>query len=192
MAVYADNPRPVPADEGYRLDPISPYGISKLAAEQYTRMLAGPLGMIPVCLRFFNVYGPRQTFTLYVGVITIFIERLLRGEPPVIFGDGEQQRDFVHVGDISRATLLAVEADIASDTLNVGSGQGTSVNQIARLLIDKIRPGTRPVYEGAHPGEIRNSIADISRIRKVLGYEPQARLSEKIDEVIAWKKRATC
>jgi len=189
MAVYADSLQPAPLAENYQLNPISPYGISKLAAEKYTRLLAGPLGMKSVCLRYFNVYGPRQTFTLYVGVINIFIERLLKGQAPVIFGDGEQQRDFVHVEDITRATLLALESDIDGEVFNVGSGVGTSVAQIARLLIDRIRPGTQPIYDRPHPVEIRNSIADISQIRVRLGYAPRATLAEKIDEVIAWKRK---
>ncbi len=188
MAVYADRDDPVPIPETYTLEPISPYGLSKLSAEKYVSLLARELGMQSVCLRYFNVYGPRQAFTPYVGVITIFIEHLLKGTPPVIFGDGEQRRDFVCVEDITRATLLALDADLGHEIMNVGTGTGTSVNQIARLLIEKLRPDLEPVYEAAQPGEIRHSIADISRIRDRLGFQPRARLQDKIDDVVAWKQ----
>jgi UDP-glucose 4-epimerase len=188
MAVYADRDDPVPIPETYTQEPISPYGLSKLSAEKYVSLLARELGMQSVCLRYFNVYGPRQAFTPYVGVITIFIEHLLKGTPPVIFGDGEQRRDFVCVEDITRATLLALDADLGHEIMNVGTGTGTSVNQIARLLIEKLRPDLEPVYEPAQPGEIRHSIADISRIRDRLGFQPRARLQDKIDDVVAWKQ----
>ena len=188
MAVYADSAKPQPISEEYLLEPISPYGISKLAAEKYVHLLAKSYGMKANCLRFFNVYGPRQAFSTYVGVITIFIEGLLRGQPPTIFGDGEQQRDFVHVGDITRASIMAFESDITGETFNVGTGQGTSVNEIAQALIQKLAPELEAVHEAAQAGEIRNSIADISTIRKALGFQPQGSLLHRIDEVIAWKQ----
>jgi len=188
MAVYADSARPDPVPESYTQEPISPYGLSKLAAEKYIRLLAGDLGMKCVCLRYFNAYGPRQASTPYVGVITIFIDNLLRGAPPVIFGDGKQQRDFVYVNDIVRATILSLDAGLDNEVMNVGTGRGTSVNEIARMLIDKLNPGLEPVYAPAQPGEIRHSVADISRVRERLGYRPEGILEEKIDEVIAWKR----
>jgi len=188
MAVYADSCHPTPLPETYAQEPISPYGLSKLAAEKYVRLLGRDLGMQCACLRFFNVYGPRQAYTPYVGVITIFIENLLRGAPPVIFGDGEQQRDFVCVDDVTRAVLLALDADLQDETLNVGTGRGTSVNQIARLLIQKLHPDLAPVYAPAQRGEIRHSVADISRIRAKVGYEPAGVLRDRIDDVIAWKR----
>ena len=139
----------------------------------------------------YSTYGPRQTFTPYVGVITIFIQRLLRGEPPVIFGDGEQCRDFVYVGDVVEATFCAMLSDVHGEVFNIGSGTSTSVNQIASLLCSRLRPDIVPRYAPEHPGELRNSIADISKARRLLGYEPQGRLEEKIDEVIAWNREMT-
>jgi UDP-glucose 4-epimerase len=188
MAVYGDSPNPKPISESYLQEPISPYGLSKLAAEKYVGLLARRLDLPSVCLRYFNVYGPRQTFTPYVGVITIFIRNLQQGRPPTVFGDGNQQRDFVYVGDITRATLLALESDVTGEVFNVGSGRGTSVNQIARLLIRKLKPGLEPLHAPPQPGEIRHSIADISKIRERLGFRPEAELTEKIAEVIAWNE----
>ncbi len=188
MAVYADAPQPVPVSEEYATAPMSPYGVSKLASERYAMLVAAQSGFDVVALRYFNTYGPRQTFTPYVGVITIFIQRLLRGEPPVIFGDGEQCRDFVHVGDVVDASVRAMTSNVSGEVLNVGSGQGTSVNRIAALLCERLAPETVPQHIAAHPGELRNSIANIDRARRLLGYEPQGRLEDRIDEIIAWNR----
>ena len=190
MAVYADPGGPEPMNENCRQEPAAPYGLSKLVAEKYVRMLAPRMGMKAICLRYFNVYGPRQVYTHYVGVITIFIDKLLRRTPPVIFGDGTQQRDFVSVHDVTRATLLALESDLDLETFNVGSGRGTSVNEVARLLISILQPHVEPLYESSRPGEIRHSVADISRIRDLLGFEPQENLADGIAEVIRWKQQA--
>lgn len=189
MAVYADRRSPSPIPETFVQEPISPYGIAKLAAEKYTLLLSQHYGMASVCLRYFNVFGPGQSFTPYVGVITIFIQHLTAGLQPVIFGDGNQQRDFVHVEDITEATLLALDSALSGEVFNVGTGEGTSVNQIAKLLIDRLRPGIRPIYHPSQPGEIRNAIADISRIQGRLGFRPHGTLADRIDEVIEWNQR---
>lgn len=188
MAVYADSPAPIPIRESYDTRPISPYGIAKLAAEQYIHTLAPQFGFESVVLRYFNTYGSGQRFTPYVGVITIFCRRLLAGKAPVIFGDGEQRRDFVHVDDVADATLAALQAP-GGATFNVGTGRATSVNEIAALLISRINPAISPEYAPAVPGELRNSIADISAAREGLGYEPQRSLAMHIDEVIEWNRR---
>ncbi len=186
MGVYADAPSPDPIPETHPTEPISPYGVGKLAGEKYLLCLAGVLGLEPVILRYFNTYGPRQGYTPYVGVITIFIKRLLAGEPPVIFGDGEQRRDFVYVGDVADATVLAAQKDVAGEVFNIGTGRATSVNEVATLLCRKLNPAIRPEYAPEHPGELRNSVPDISKARRLLGYDPKGRLEDKIDEVIAW------
>ena len=188
MAVYGNSEEPKPIPESYLQRPISPYGISKLAAEQYVLLMSKQLRIQAVSLRYFNVYGPGQSFTPYVGVITIFIQRFLAGVPPVIFGDGEQQRDFVYVGDIVRASVLALQSDLDGQILNVGTGVGTSVNRIAQLLAQHLGARAKPVYQEAHPGEIRHSIADTSRIQSLLGFCPQTPFSERIREVIDWNR----
>jgi UDP-glucose 4-epimerase len=189
MGVYADAPTPDPIPETYPTEPISPYGVGKLAGEKYLLCLANALNLEPVILRYFNTYGPRQGYTPYVGVITIFIKRLLAGEPPVIFGDGGQSRDFVYVGDIADATVLAAQKDVAGETFNVGTGLATSVNQVAEMLCRKLNPAIRPIYAPEHPGELRFSVPDISKARRLLGYDPKGRLEERIDEVIGWHRR---
>jgi UDP-glucose 4-epimerase len=184
MAVYADAPAPVAISEGFSTMAISPYGISKLASERYIANILDKAGREHVSLRIFNTYGPGQTFTPYVGVITIFITKLLNGESPVIFGDGEQVRDFVYAGDIARGLQLALETQGVSGVLNLGSGRGCSVNTVAHMLQERINPKIPLRYEPACAGEIRNSVADIKRAHRVLGYLPASRLEEKIDEVL--------
>jgi UDP-glucose 4-epimerase len=188
MAVYADAPRPYPLTEAHATTPVSPYGVAKLACERYAMLVAEQSGFQAVALRYFNTYGPRQTYTPYVGVITIFIQRLLRGEPPIIFGDGEQCRDFVYVGDIVDCTYRAIMRDVHNEIFNVGSGIGISVNRVAQLLCARLQPGLGPVHAAEQPGELRNSVADIRRARQVLGYEPQVSLEDKLDEIIAWNR----
>jgi len=186
MAVYADSPQPTPVPEGYRTEPISPYGVAKLAAEKYCLQVCPQIGMRPIVLRFFNTYGTRQTDTPYVGVISIFVRRLLRGEPAVVFGTGEQCRDFVHVSDIVAANVRALEADVAACVCNVGTGRATSVSQSAALLTERIAPHLTPQYAPSQPGELQNCVADVSQTERVLGYRAQARLEERIDEVIEY------
>lgn len=186
MAVYADAPSPAPLPETYVTEPISPYGIGKLASEKYVALVCRSLDIRSVTLRFFNTYGPGQSLTPYVGVMTLFINRLLAGEPPLIFGDGEQRRDFVYVGDVVAACLLALRGSAGADVFNVGSGHGTSVNELAQLLCRRINPRLTPQRQPAHPGEVRNSVADINKARSRLGYAPQGSLEKHVDDIIAW------
>ena len=183
MAVYADAPRPEPIDESHATGPLSPYGIGKLAAEGVARQILEARGIPLSAMRYFNTFGPGQTYTPYVGVITIFVTRLLRGEPPVVFGDGEQQRDFVHVEDIAAGTLAGPGR--MPGTYNLGTGRGTSLNSLAAMLTERLAPGGGVTHAPAQPGELRFSIADISAARRGLGYEPKRRLESDLDDVIA-------
>jgi UDP-glucose 4-epimerase len=188
MAVYADAPTPDPLPETHAAVPESPYGVAKLACERYSMLVAEQSGFEAVALRYFNTYGPRQTYTPYVGVVTIFIRRLLQGDPPLIYGDGTQCRDFVHVDDVVDCTYRAMIRSVSGEVFNVGSGIGTSINELAALLAARLRPGLLPVYCAEHPGELRNSIADIRKARDVLEYQPRFRLEDKLDEIIAWNR----
>lgn len=192
MAVYADSPQPIPLSEDAPTQPIAPYGAAKLAAERYWLMMGAQAGIASTALRYFNTYGPNQTFTPYVGVITIFIRRLLAGQPPIIFGDGEQRRDFVHVDDIVRANLAVLEAPaaaVAGRVFNVGTGHATSVNEIAAGLIAILAPATQPEYAPAQPGEMRNAIANITAIHDALGWSPRRTQVDFADVVEYWRKR---
>ena len=191
MAVYADSAQPLPVAESHPTEPLSPYGIAKLAAERYWLHLCHRFGIAATLLRYFNTYGPGQTFTPYVGVITIFINRLLSGEPPTIFGDGEQRRDFVHVDDVVAANLLALDSDSSDAIFNVGTGRATSVNEIARELTTLLAPGTKPEHAPSQAGEMRNAIADISAIRAALGFEPTRPRLDFEDVVRYWRGRSS-
>ena len=182
MAVYADADSPAPIDESHRTQPLSPYGIGKLAAEGVARQILGARGIPFTAVRYFNTFGPGQTYTPYVGVITIFVTRLLRGEPPIIFGDGEQQRDFVHVDDIAAGTLAA--PGHAPGTYNLGTGRGTSLNALASLLVERLAPAASPQYAPAQPGELRYSVADIGAARRALEYAPSRALETDLASVI--------
>jgi UDP-glucose 4-epimerase len=187
MAVYAECPSAMPVAENYRTEPLSPYGVSKLAAERVCRQMLAAAGVPLTVLRFFNTFGPGQAFTPYVGVITIFVTKLLRGEAPRIFGDGEQQRDFVHVGDITDGVLASFGR--AAGTFNLGSGNGQTLNRLASLLADRIAPGLQPLHEPAREGELRFSVADIRAARAAFAYAPTRSLQSHLDEVIAHIQR---
>jgi UDP-glucose 4-epimerase len=183
MAVYADASSPAPIGESHPTAPLSPYGIGKLAAEGVARQILDARGIPFTAVRYFNTFGPGQTYTPYVGVITIFVTRLLRGEAPVIFGDGEQQRDFVHVDDIAAGTMAAPGR--APGTYNLGTGRGTSLNALAALLIDRLAPGTSARHAPAQPGELRFSVADITAATAALGYRPTRSIESDLDGVVA-------
>ncbi|HEX5009429.1 MAG TPA: NAD-dependent epimerase/dehydratase family protein [Planctomycetota bacterium] len=190
MAVYADSEAPVALAEDSPLRPISPYGVAKLASEQYWLLMGRHFGLDTTVLRYFNTYGPGQTPTPYVGVITIFINRLLRGEAPVIYGDGEQRRDFVHVDDVVSANLALLDADVAGRTFNVGTGHATSVSDIARELTARLAPELKPRHAAPVEGEMRNAIADASALRKATGWTP-SRPRPDFDHVVEyWRARA--
>lgn len=184
MAVYADKSQPEPISEEYLTKPISPYGVSKLAGENFVSNIMALSGRQATVLRLFNTYGPGQTYTPYVGVMTIFATKLLQGQSPVIFGDGNQIRDFVYVGDIAQAFCKAVEREGASGIYNAGSGQPRSVKEIAELLQSRIAPEIPLKFGPAQAGEIRNSIANIARAKADLGYSPQGKLERDVDQVI--------
>ena len=184
MAVYSDNPQCIPVSEDFNKRPISPYGLAKLTSENYLEMMSTSNNIDIVCLRYFNTYGERQTITPYVGVITIFVNKLLKNETPVIFGDGNQARDFVYVKDIVQANVKAMWSDVHWGIYNVGTGVETSVNDIASILSNKINSGIIPMYEKERAEELKYSVADISSIKAQLGYIPQYDIGNSIDVVI--------
>jgi UDP-glucose 4-epimerase len=184
MAVYSDNPNQYPVPENYSTAPISPYGLSKLASENYLRYMAERKNIDAICLRYFNTYGENQTYSPYVGVITIFVNKLLNEEPPAIFGDGNQVRDFVYVKDIVQANVKAMYSNIDFAIFNVGTGVGTTVNEIAAILCERINPRIKSIYQEAVTGELRYSVADISAINRQTGYKPECNLRDYIHTVI--------
>lgn len=178
-AVYGEAQH-LPINEDHPANPISPYAVSKLAAEYYCQVFYESYGLNTLCLRYFNVYGPRAVGGPYTGVITQFIDRLKRGELPIIYGDGEQTRDFVHVEDIVEASMLALSCQHGvGEVINVGSGRSTTINHLARILMELSgRSDIKPIHVAPRDGDIRSSCADISKTGRVLGYEPRVTLRE--------------
>ncbi len=190
MAVYGEADC-LPIHEGHPLRPTSPYGISKLAGELYCLTLGKLIGFRTIILRYFNTYGPRQAFTPYVGVVTIFIRRLLADLPPIIYGDGEQTRDFVSVYDISEVSVRALESSVDGMVLNIGSGIGTTVNHLATMLARRINPRLQPIHVDPRQEEPGNSVAEITLASRILGYAPKRNLEQSLDEIIDWWRGQT-
>ena len=182
--------RPVPTPETKRPALASVYALTKYMQERLTLTLAPAYGMEGVALRLWNAYGPGQALSNpYTGVLAIFAARLLNGQPPMIFEDGEQRRDFVHVEDVAQAFVLALEHPAAvGQVYNVGSGQDRTVNEVARLLARAMgREDIAPQTTGqARLGDIRHCIADIGRITRELGYAPKRDFAEGLAELAAW------
>lgn len=183
MAVYSDSVPGSLISESSPTVPISPYGISKLAAEALTFQLCSQASIDAVVLRLFNTYGPGQKLSPYVGVVTIFCNRLTSGQAPVIFGDGQQCRDFVHVNDVVRAAALAGQQPVPGEVFNVGAGIPVTVNQVADELQSALDIRIAPKHVPSVPGELRSSVADISKARSMLGYVPAHSFVTSIGEV---------
>ncbi|MBP1912635.1 SDR family oxidoreductase [Thermococcus stetteri] len=184
-AVYGDNSN-LPLKETERPKPLSPYGVTKATAEEYLRVFHELYGLPVVSLRYFNVFGPRQSANQYAGVISIFINRALRGEPLIIFGDGKQTRDFIYVKDVVRANLLVAESKRANGRVfNVATGNETTILELAMKIIEITGTTSSIVFDKPRPGDIRHSRADISEIRK-LGFEPAWSLEEGLKKTVEW------
>jgi len=170
-AVYG-NAEVLPIKEETPPNPLSPYGVEKVYGEQMCRVFSGCFGLETVALRYFNVYGPGQNpESEYAAVIPRFLARVRAGQPPVIFGDGEQTRDFVHVEDVARANLLAAtRPGISGVALNVASGRPTSLNELARVIGRVMGSAVRPEHGPERPGDVRHSSGCPERARHVLGF----------------------
>ncbi len=180
---------PVATKEEKPLHPASIYAINKRDQEEMCLTVGRALGIPTVALRLFNAYGSRQALSNpYTGVAAIFISRLLNGEPPLVFEDGEQKRDFVHVGDVAEAFATVLESDKRVwEVFNVGSGQSVTVNSIARTLARLLRKNIAPqVLDKYRVGDIRHCFADISRIEKAFEFKPKREFDDGMEELIRW------
>ena len=170
-AVYGEA-NPLPLKEGFSPDPVSPYAASKVSAEYYCKAFNKCYGLGTVILRYFNVYGPGQRHGVYSGVITKFLQNALRDEPLVVYGDGKQTRDFIHIDDVVDATVLALEkVNSKSETFNVCTGKPTSVNELVRIMEEVVGSALRVTYDKPRKGDIKNNFGDPSKAEKILGFE---------------------
>ena len=186
-SVYGANPD-LPKHENMRLQPISPYAASKFAAEGFAAAFHQVFDLETVCLRYFNVFGPRQDPTSqYAAVIPLFINTMLRGERPMIFGDGEQSRDFTYVANVIAANLKAAPAaGGAGGAFNIACGERVSLNQLVGFLNEIMGTAIEPVYADDRPGDVKHSLADISAAKDAFGYEPVVSFQEGLARVVAW------
>jgi len=182
-AVYGDTPN-IPHKEAMIPNPKSPYAVTKLTGEYYCKVFQQVYNVPSVCLRYFNVYGPRQNpDSEYAAVIPKFITSITKGQPPTIYGDGEQTRDFTYVKDVVEANILAAESDEIG-IFNISNGESTTINELAKLCIKLLgKDGISPVYEESKSGDIKDSLADISKA-KAFGYSPKYSLEEGLRETI--------
>ncbi len=186
-AVYGDT-KTLPNHENLAPKPLAPYAADKLAAENYAKIFHEVYGLETVSLRYFNVYGPRQKYGPYSGVISIFINRLLKNEPPIICGDGKQTRDFINIKDVVKANMLALSKQkAAGEVFNISTGETTTLNKLAET-IQKIMDKTdlKPVHAEPRPGDIKHSYGDINKAKRNLEYTPKVQLEEGLSELVEW------
>ena len=183
---------PLPTDEQSLLKPTSIYAVTKQAQEHMFSVMARTHKIPTVILRYFNVYGQRQSLSNpYTGILSIFSSRIVNGKPPPVYEDGLESRDFVHVSDVVKATILALEKTEANyEAFNVGSGRRATILEVANLLVDKLGSSLKPIVVGKYrEGDIRHCHSDLTKIRSKLGYEPGKSLEEGISELVEWVKQ---
>ncbi len=186
-SVYGDDPA-LPKQEERVGRPLSPYALSKLVCEHYCRLFHQLYGLESVCLRYFNVFGPRQDpKSEYAAVIPRFAIRFLTGKRPTIYGDGEQTRDFTYIDNVIDANWLAASHPRAvGEIFNIGCGSQTSLNQLVALLNEILGVCLEPAYEPSRAGDVRHSVADVSKARRLLDYAPQVTLQIGLRRVLKW------
>ncbi len=190
-SAYGNQPT-LPKHEAMAPDPLSPYALQKLVGEQYMRLFTRLYRLETVTTRYFNVFGPRQDpSSPYSGVISLFISALLDGGRPTIYGDGDQTRDFTYVANVVDGVLRACHAPgVAGEILNVATGGHVTVNQLFHTLRDIIGSNVEPVYSDPRPGDVRDSQADITKARALLGYTPFVPFEEGLRRTVEWYRKA--
>jgi nucleoside-diphosphate-sugar epimerase len=170
--------------------PLSPYAVSKLAAEYYTQVFHDVYGVETVCLRYFNIFGPRQNpFSAYGAAIPKFVASILRGERPIVFGDGRQSRDFTYVENAVSANLLAAAAAkqrVSGEVFNIACGRNATLLDVIEIVNGMLGTSIEPEFAPARPGDVRHSRADISKAKRLLGYRVSVPLAEGLERTVAW------
>lgn len=168
--------------------PLSPYAVSKLSGEYYCQVFYRIYGLETVILRYFNVFGPRQNLvSQYAAVIPRFIKAMFNRKSPTIYGDGEQSRDFTFVENVVEANILACrEEKITGEIFNIGGGRSTTINQLAELISRLLDKSIEPIYTDPRPGDVRHSLADITKARRLLSYQPRINLKEGLKRTLKW------
>ena len=181
-AVYGDT-ESLPISEKIPINPLSPYAVAKATGELYCHVYSEIYGLPTIALRYFNVFGPRQDpESNYASVIPIFVDKILKNETPVIYGDGEQTRDFVHVKQVVEANILSAESK-ETGVFNIGLGKSTSINQLFKIIKNVIGKDIEPIYQDERAGEIKHSLADISKAKSI-GYVPKKDLVNDLSDTV--------
>jgi nucleoside-diphosphate-sugar epimerase len=189
-SIYGDTPT-LPKKEEMPPTPLSPYALQKYIGEQYCRLFYELYGLETVSLRYFNIFGPRQDpNSVYSAVIPKFIDALLQGCPPTIFGDGEQSRDFTYIENVVQANLLAMSAGhLHGETINIACGERTSLNQLVNVLRKILGSKLSPVYEEPRKGDVRHSLADIRRGEEILNYKPEVGVELGLEKTVEFFRK---
>jgi len=190
-AAYGTDPT-IPKREEMTALPVSPYGLSKVAGEHYCRVWSHVYGLETVCLRYFNIFGPRQDpASPYSGVISIFARKMIDGVAPTIHGDGEQSRDFNYVDNVVDANLAAMAAKTAAGEIyNIGTGRGVTVNELVATLNQVLGSDLQAEHGESRAGDVRTSVAAIDRARQALGYEPRVAFEAGLQQTVDWMREA--
>ena len=176
----------LPIKEDHRVEPDTPYGCTKLCEEKLCLAYSKLYPIEVVCLRYFNVYGPNQRYDAYGNVIPIFVFRMLRNEPLIIYGDGEQTRDFVHVDDVVQANVKAADAGGVSGAYNIAGGKSITINHLVKLITKNYRESCKIENSSPRPGDVKHSLADISLAHRTFDYTPAVKIERGIIEYIEW------
>jgi UDP-glucose 4-epimerase len=187
-AAYGETPT-LPKVESMAPAPLSPYGVSKLAAEYYCTAFSVCYGLSTVSLRYFNVFGPRQDpASQYAAAIPAFVTRMIAGEPAVIFGDGEQSRDFCYIDNVVNANIAAATAaaELRGEVLNIACGERITLNKIIALINRELGTNLTPEYRPTRAGDVRHSLADISAATRLIGYQPRVLFAEGLTRALTW------
>lgn len=176
----------MPIKEDHPIEPDSPYGCTKLCEEKLCLSYAKLYDIEAICLRYFNVYGPNQRFDAYGNVIPIFVFRMLRNESLLIYGDGDQTRDFVHVNDVVQANIKAADALGVSGAFNIASGTRVTINRLVEMIIKDNNNTIKIEHGSERPGDVRHSLADISLAQQRINYSPSVDLESGIREYVEW------
>jgi nucleoside-diphosphate-sugar epimerase len=188
-SIYGDTPT-LPKQEEMALNPLSPYALQKYIGEHYCRLFSQLYSLETVSLRYFNVFGPKQDpNSIYSAVIPRFIDAMLEGHSPIIFGDGEQSRDFTYIDNVVQANLLAMYVDrLNGEPINIACGKRTSLNQLLAILYDIFGSKVSPIYQEPRKGDVRHSLADIRKGKQILNYEPNVGIEAGLKKTVEYFK----
>jgi len=186
-SAYGDTPT-LPKDETMRPMPLSPYAVGKLVGEYYCSVFAGVFGLQTIALRYFNVFGPQQDPTSqYAAAIPAFVTAILKDEPPTIYGDGEQSRDFTYIDNVVEANLLAGRAKKTNgEVINIACGEAITVNEIIAMINESLGKSVKPNYVDSRPGDVKHSLADITQAQKIIGFKPVISFKDGLAKAIDW------